>query len=987
MARTVARPRRRWPLVVVILLALTFLTLSLLSVFYIDLLWFQELGFPSVFWTTLWAQIALGTVLGLLFFALLYVNLLIVRRLAPKYRVLTPQQEIVERYRRAFEPYLKWLIPAGCVLVALVVGIGAARNWSTFLAWRNSSEVTFGVSDPLFHLDPAFYIFKLPFLEFLQGWLFSALLGTTVIVTGAHYMFGGIRPQSPVEKVTPQVKAHLSVLLGLIVLVQAWGFFLDRYELLTSERGVVTGASYTDVKAQLPALNILAVVAVLCAILFLINIRFRGWALPVIGVGLLVLVSVVVGVLIPAFVQKFSVEPQELQREQPYIEDNIEFTREAFGLDEVDQVSAEVSEDLPPDAAGTNVDTIANIRLWDPFLLKENYEQLQRIKPYYEFGNSPANLSGIAVDRYVLDGQKRVVMLSPREVSQDGIPTAGATWQNKHLVYTHGYGAAASLVNGAGEQGGPLFILRNIPPIGDPPELADELNAGEPRVYFGVRDDVAYVVARTGAEELDYQGTPTNDQEQVTSRYEGSGGIPVGGFFRKLLFSMRFQDVNLMISDLIEPDSRVMIYRSIQDRVPKAAPFLKYDGDPYAAIVDGRIVWIWDAYTSTDLYPYSQRLDLAEATSGQLDGTVNYMRNSVKAVVDAYDGTVTLYVADPEDPLIQVWSRTYPDLFTSFDEAPEDLRAHFRYPENLFQVQATQYANYHVTDPAVFYQKQNFWAIPGDPAEQSNLGSEDAPPMRPYYVLTKLPGEDDEEFSLILPFVPEGRQNMVAWIAARSDPEHYGEVVSFEFPSGRNVGGPVQVFNLINTFPRFSSERTLLGQQGSVVLFGNLLVIPLEDSFLYVQPVFVQTSQTDSFPELKRVIVVHGGSVGLGSTLAEALADSGLGTGAVAEPGEEVAGAEGATSDTKALLQRALVHFEKADEALTKGDLATYQAEIEKAKQLVRQAGAASVGKPTTGAGTEGTGSAAGGTGTGTGGTATDVTASPEPSPAASPAA
>jgi len=939
-----ARPRRRWPLVAVVLLALAFLTLSLLSVFYIDLLWFQELGFTSVFWTTLWARLLLGSILGLLFFVLLYVNLLIVRRLAPKYRVLTPQQEIVERYRRAFEPYLKWLIPLGCVLIALMVGIGASRNWSMFLAWRNSSGVTFGVTDPLFHLDPAFYVFKLPFLDFLQGWLFSALLGITVIVAAAHYLFGGIRPQSPVEKVTPQVKAHLSVLLGLLVLVQAWGFFLDRYELLTSERGVVTGASYTDVKAQLPALNILAVVAVLCAVLFLVNIRFRGWALPVIGVGLLLLVSVVVGVLIPAFVQKFSVEPQELQREQPYIEHNIEFTREAFGLDAVNQVSAEVSEDLPPDAIGANVDTIANIRLWDPFLLKQDYEQLQRIKSYYEFGNTEAGLSGVAVDRYELDGQKRVVMLSPREVSQDGIPTAGATWQNKHLVYTHGYGAVASLANGAGEQGGPLFILRNIPPIGDPPELADELNAGEPRVYFGVRDDVDYVVAKTAAGELDYQGTPTNDQEQVTSHYEGSGGIPVGGFFRKLLFSIRLQDVNLMISDLIEPDSRVMIYRSIQDRVPKAAPFLDYDGDPYAAIVDGRIVWIWDAYTSTDLYPYSQRLDIAEATGGQLEGQVNYIRNSVKVVVDAYSGAVTFYVADPEDPLIQVWARTYPDMFTSFSEASAELRAHFRYPENLFQVQATQYANYHVTDPAVFYQKQNFWEIPIDPAEQANRGSEDAPPMRPYYVLTRLPGQEDEEFSLILPFVPQGRQNMVAWMAARSDPEHYGEVVSFEFPSGRNVEGPVQVFNLINTFPRFSAERTLLGQQGSRVLFGNLLVIPLEDSFLYVQPVFVQSAQTDSFPELERVIVVHGTSVGIGNTLSEALADSGLGTDGVAEPGAEDPGGAGATTDTKALLQRALDHFQKADEALTQGDLATYQAEIEKAKQLVRQAGAASVG-------------------------------------------
>lgn len=934
------RPRRWWPIVVGAIVLLTVAVISFMSAFYVDLLWFREVHFSGVFWTTFWTKVVLVAVFGLIFFLVLYANLLIVQRVAPRYRVLTPEQEIIERYRTAFEPYLRWLIPGLCLLIAAGVGIGVTKEWRTFLLWRNSGGVSFGNPDPLFNRDPAFYVFDLPFLKFLQGWLFSSLVGVTVITAAAHYLWGGIRPQAIGEKVTPQVRAHLSVLLGLIVLAKAWGFYLGRFDLLTSPRGVVTGAGYTDIHAQLPALNLLMVVSVICAVLFFVNIRFRGWGMPVIGIALLALVSVVAGGIFPTFIQKVRVDPQELQQERPYIARNIDFTRRAFGLDSIQITSPDVQPDLTQQILADNATTVANIRLWDPKLLQLDYQQLQRIKQYYEFED-------VDVDRYFLDGQERVVMASAREVSQDGISSGGATWQNTHLVYTHGYGMVASQVNGSTAQGSPLFILQDIPPTGSSQagsqDLAAALNSGQPRVYYGERSDVPFVVVNSGTKELDYQGTSTNDNEQVTYAYQGEGGIPIGGFLNKLLFAWRFQDPNLLISSLIHNDSRIMMYRSILDRVPKAAPFLQFDKDPYAAVVEGRIVWIWDAYTTSNAYPYSEQVKLSDVTGGDLSGSANYIRNSVKVVVDAYDGSMKYYVSDPSDPIIQVWQKTFPDLFVPFTEASSELQAHFRYPEDLFQVQAHQFANYHVTDPSVFYGKQDFWSVPADPAAGANAGGA-APDMRPYYVLLSPPGSSSAEFQLILPLTPQNRQNMVAWIAASSDPVNYGKIVSYEFPAGRNVDGPVQVFNQIQSYPPFSEQQTLLSTGDSRVQYGNLLVVPFENSFLYVQPVFVQSTQANAFPELKKVVVVHGGTVGIGSTLAEALVDSGLGAGQD-QPQTGQPQPPAGTSAVDALLAQALDHFKKADAALKAGDLATYQAEIQKARDLIGQAAALSIKK------------------------------------------
>ena len=941
-------PRRRLLVGIVVFLAAVALAFTALSGFFIDVLWFREVGYSQVFWSILATKFALGLLFGLAFFVVLYVNLWIVRRTTPRYRPLTPEQEIIERYRLQFEPYAWWLIPLFAAVIAFFVGLGVTGQWRTFLLWRNSGGVTFGDAEPQFGRDAAFYVFSLPWLEFVQGWLFSALVGVLLITAVAHYLWGGIRPNAPAfaEKVTPQVKAHLSVLLGLIMLSKAWGYYLGQFDLLTSQRGVVAGASYTDVNAHLPALRILVFIALACAILFLVNIRMRGWALPVIAVGLLVLVSIAAGAAYPSFVQRFSVNPQELQRERPFIERNIAATRLAFGLSEIESRQHPVEGAVSAGEVEENATTIQNIRLWRPEILQDNYAALQRIRAYYEFED-------IDVDRYTIDGERRLVMVSAREIAQDQIP-GGGTWQNRHLVYTHGFGAVASQVNTATGEGQPLFTLRDIPAVGEP--VLDGNGDGQ-RIYYGEDEDVPFVVVDSGANELDYQGTPEDDQEQVTQNYEGEGGIPLGNLFQRALFAWRYRDVNLLISGLIEDQSRIMLYRDIHERVPKAAPFLQFDWDPYAAIVGGRLVWIWDAYTTTNEYPYSEPVTLedvatqpdpAVASFPSLSGDANYIRNSVKVVVDAYDGTTTYYAADDGDPILEVWRNAFPTLFTSFDDAPPELQEHFRYPENLFQVQASRYTSYHVTDPVVFYNGGDFWDFPGDPAEASSdpeqATTAQLPPMRPYYVLMKLPGETEETFSLILPFTPLERQNMIAWLAAKSDAgDDFGQMISYEFPSGRNVDGPTQVFARINADSEFATERTLLGQEGSRIRFGDFLVVPIEDSLLYVQPVYVQSNQANAIPELRRVIVVNGGNIGIGTSLDSALADA-LGD-AVPTPTPPDGDGDGEPPPTgtideqvRALLEEAANHFALADAALRNGDLSTYQREVELAQAAIEEA-------------------------------------------------
>jgi uncharacterized membrane protein (UPF0182 family) len=780
----------------------------------------------------------------------------------------------------------------------------------------------------------------------VQSWLFTSLVAITAVCAAAYYLWGGIRLRSPGDRVTPQVKAHLSVLLGLVVLTKAWGYRLGQFNLLTSQRGTGTGASYTDVNAHLPALRFLVIVAVICAVLFLVNIRFRGWALPILGLGLLAVTSVVGGALVPSFVQRFSVAPQELQRERPYIEDNIEFTRRAYSIDQVQTRPFSATAGVTAEEIDASQDTIENIRLWNPSVLEDSYNQLQRIRPYYDFED-------VDVDRYVVDGQRRTVMIAPREIRQEGIPEAGRTWQNRHLVYTHGYGVTASRVDQATTSGSPVFVLSEIPPTGP---LTESL--GESRVYFQERSDSDFVVVGTGSREFDYPQESTGDQ--VETEYEGEAGIPVGGFLRRLAFAWNFQDVNLLISGLIDEESKVLLNTAIGERIAKVAPFLSYDDDPYAALVDGRLVWIQDGYTTSSRYPYAELHDLRAEAGATEEGVPNaslpeignYIRNSVKVVVDAYDGTMTFYTTDTDDPIISAWDRVFPGLFTDISEASDDLLNHFRYPEDLFRIQTHLYANYHVTDPGQFYAKEDFWTVPrvrpdptaasegedgASPDAESGQAS-DAEELEPYYLQLPLPGEEESAFRLFTSFTPLNRPNMVAWMAAESDPGTYGQLSSFEFAQ-QNVTGPPQAAALISQDTEVSQQVSLLDQLGSRVNFGDLLAIPIGQSFLYVQPLYTEAAGGGAIPELKRVIIVSGERVEMADTLGDALQEE-YQAGAPTEepPPEEEPGTEEPSLDVATLLAEAQTHFEAAEAALAEGDLGTYQTEIEAARTLVQQA-------------------------------------------------
>jgi uncharacterized protein len=944
MATTIRIPyaRRRWPWILGFGLVLGFLLLSFLSSFYVDILWYREVELSTVFWTRLAAQAGLAAAFFAAFFVLLIVNLWVTRRLAPTIVALTPEQEIVERFRESIEPYLRIALPIGAAVLSLFVGIAAASHWEEFLLWRSSAGIEFGTTEEVFGRDPAFYVFALPWWKYLQSWLFGALIGITVIVAIGHFLQGGIRPQAAglSDKVDPQVRAHLSVLLGLILLAKAWGYWLGRFDLLGSERGVVQGASYTDVTAQLPALTLLTIVAVLCAVLFFVNARFRVWSLPIIAVGLLLLVSLLLGTAYPAFVQQIRVNPNEQQLEAPYIERNIEATQRAFGLEGVRlQPMSSFEPRVTDEAVEANEATVDNIRLWRPTVLKENFESVQRIRQYYEFND-------VDVDRYEIDGERRVLMVSGREVSQEGVSETARTWQNLHLVYTHGFGSVAAQVNSLSPDGAPLLTLEDIPPEGEPA-------TDQPRIYFGEIDEVDFVVVRSSTAELDYEGA--SGDEPFT--YTGEGGIDVGGWFRRALFAWRFRDVNLLISGQINDESRLLMHRDIQERAADPVPFLTFDHDPYLAITREGYVWIWDAYTTSNGYPYSQSIDLADVTGVLPPQDVNYMRNSVKAVVDAYDGTVTYY-ADLDEPIMQAWDRAFPGVFEPIETAPAELLEHFRYPENLFQTQAFHFANYHVEDPVAFYRKQDFWEVPADPTPTAAGGLGAATPapdvsgrtLMPTYQLLKLPGDEEERFHLTIPFQPENRLNMVGWMAANSDPDGYGELVAFTLPPGRDVDGPGLVFSRVNSDEEFSEQRTLLGTGGSTVLFGDLLTIPIENSVLYVLPVYVRASGESAVPELELVLVVNGSTVTLAGSLDEAIAAA-TGAEAGGPDGEEPPTGGTTEQRIRELLERAVTHFRSAQEALRAGDLAVYQSELEAAQELVeeanRLAGAAGDATPT----------------------------------------
>lgn len=898
-------------------------SISTIVLFYTDLLWFQEVGYESVFWKIFTSKVLLAAGLGALFFVFLLLNLFIVGRMMPLWRLSIGGQDPLERYRSGVLPYLRWVAIGGSALLAVLFALSVTAEWDRFVLAMNS--VSFGSTDQVFGRDLGFYVFQLPLYQFLYGWLFSSLVVVTLIVGGAHYLTGGIRPQAAAGRVGPQVKAHLSVLIGLLAALRAWGYRIDQFELLYSTRGDVTGASYTDINAELPALKLLVVISIIGAILFLVNIRFRGWALPIAGVGLWLLTSVLAAGAFPFFIQRFSVEPAQVQKERQFIDRNIKATRAAYGLDRIGVREYPAKTEVSAETVAANPKTINNIRLFDPAILKTAYRQLEEFRTYYEFED-------VDVDRYEINGELRQVMLSARELALTNLESL--SWVNNHVFYTHGYGLVVSPTNEVSDEGRPKFIVRDIPPKSEAPEL--EIKQGG--IYYGERGVEDYSLVRTKQRELDYGQQEGNR----FTRYQGKGGVQNDGLIRRLAFAWRFRNINLLISGLIQDDSRLLYYRTIQERLTKSAPFLTFDGDPYPVVFEGRIVWMADGYTTTRMYPYSERIDFGSRTTTKrglgepsIPGVHNYIRNSVKATVDAYDGSVRFYVWDDSDPIIQSWRKAFPDLFLDGEQMPEVLRKHVRYPEDLFRIQTFAYSRYHVTDPEDFFTREDRWVIPKDPNFSQTEGtsaSSQAEEIQPYYVLMKLPGSDKEEYVLILPMNPKDRPNMVAYLTAKSDPEDYGKLTDFRFPQTTTIFGVGQIHGRINQDPTFSRERTLLDRQGSKLAFGNLLVIPIGESILYVQPLFLQ-AERNAIPELKFVILATANRVVLADTLEEAVNKLISGAAMVPTSPEVTPG-----TSTEELVTQALEHLQRAEDAARKGDWATYGSEQKAARDALEKA-------------------------------------------------
>ena len=927
-------------ILVLVILALFVLLFSLrgLANFWTDYLWFNSVQFSPVWGTLLVTKIVLAVIGVAVAFALMLGNLWLAQRVGPELAPPGPGEQLVLRYR-SWTGSRRWLVLLGISgFFGLVLGLGATGWWEDWLLFSNRQP--FGVTDPVFGRDIGFYVFQVPFLRDLLGWLFQFTVMTLVVVTAFYYLSGSVRVLSRGLRVAPGVKVHLSVLLAVLAVLKAGAYWLDKFDLLYSEQGAVLGATYTDIHARLPALQLLFYISLFAAALLLVNIRFRGWIVPAAAVGLWLVTSIALGGIWPAAVQRFSVQPDEINKELPYIERNIAATRTAFGLGTVEGRSFAADQTLTADDLLANGPTIDNVRLWDPTVLLTTYRQLQELRPFYQFGD-------VDVDRYVFDGRITQVMLSPRELDEKDLP--GSEWVNRHLVFTHGYGAVVSPANSVTTEGQPAFLVKDITQQTPAPPV---LTITQPRVYFSEAVESSnFVIVGTKEQEVDYPLEASGGEATFAfNSYDGEGGIRIGSFFRRAAFALRFADLNTLISGQITGDSRVLMVRNIRDIVNKAAPFLYADADPYTVILDGNLVWVIDLYTVTDRYPYSTRAltGRLSAQRSDLPNGFNYVRNSVKATVDAYDGTVTFYVVDEADPMLATYRRIFPSLFTPMAEMPAALREHLRYPEDLFRVQGDMFLRYHVTDARVFFNNTLGWQVAKDPSTTPRESlrvayGADNRPMVPYYLLMRLPGEADLSYLVLQPFTAASRPNMVSFLVAKSDPEAYGKLISFELPADSFVDGPGQVGARINQDPTVSEQFTLWGREGSEVVQGNMLVVPIEESILYVQPIYLQARQEGTgtatgIPEFKRVVVVFGNSIVMRETLSQALTAV-FGEGSTPTTTTTIPGGGGEVpAEVRNLLDQAQAAFVAADTALRAGDLAGYATQMAAAQALVDQA-------------------------------------------------
>ena len=948
------RPRRLLIIAAGVVVAGLIISRSLASA-WTDYLWFSSVDAVPVWRTVLLSQLALGTAGFLVAAAAVWANLAVIRRTSGnRFFMPAPGEEIVARFRTWVAMRQRSFNLGVAAALGLLIGAGASGWWRQVLLRLN--EVQFDRLDPIFGADLSFYMFRLPLYRLLFGWMLQLVVFLILVSAALHYLYGGIRwrSNSRVPEVGSGVKSHLSVLLAVLAILKAVFYRFDSFELLYSTRGAVFGASYTDVTAHRPALTLLMAISLFGAALLLWNIRSKGWTLPAVAGGLWLAVSLVVGGIIPAAIERFRVQPNQFNLERPYIEHHIEFTLDAYGMGDgqVETRDFAASPNLTSVDIARNQSTIGNVRLWDPGVLAPAYSQLQAIRPYYQISN-------VDTDRYEIEGELTQVMIAARELDSDDLPAEG--WVNERLVYTHGFGEVISRANDVNPTTGePDFLVRDVPPRSIVPELETE----QPRIYFGEAALTgSYVIVGTRQQEVDY---PSGlDDTVVRNTYAGRGGVPLSSWAVRAAMALRFGDLNVLISPELTAESKVLMVRNVVDRLRRVAPFLHADNDPYLALIGGRTVWIVDLYSTSDRYPYSLPvIDDRISLRSPLPNDFNYIRNSVKAVVDAEDGTMTLYVLEGADPLTRAYRNVFPGVFTDGSEMSEELRSHIRYPEDMFRVQSEIYATYHQLDPQDFFQDEDKWEIPrepstsdrevvrGDSFDQFGQLRKDTRLSLPYYLLMKLPGEADLSYLILQSFNPASRENMTAFMVAKSGPSEYGKIVDYRLPRGRLINGLQQISARIDQDPVISQQFTLLGQQGSEIIRGNMLVVPVEEALLFIQPIYLR-GEGLLLPEFKRVVVVYGEEAPpimretLDAALEEILGEVPL----LEEPGApdvpEEPGASGETdrpavdaeADMTALVAEIDRLLEEADDALRSGDLGGYQDNVDEAARLVDRLG------------------------------------------------
>jgi uncharacterized membrane protein (UPF0182 family) len=881
--------------------------LGLASGFLVDWAWFASLGYLDVFWTIVLARALVFAVAFVGTAGFVWLNGAVAVRGARLAAADRFQRQILGAQPLLLDPLRRrrlWrlLVMPVAMILGLLVALGEAGNWDLLL--RFIRQVPYGANDPVFGRDIGFYLFSLPAYVALKNWLLITLFLGFLVAGVLYWMHGDIEIDPQRRAISTAAIVHGSALLGGYLAIKAWSYFLDRYLLLYGDNGVVVGASYADLHVELPVLWLMIALAALGALIALANLRVRSLRLPIAAVALVFGGSLLLAAVLPGLVQRFYVKPNELELEKPYIENNIALTRQAYNLHRIDVKPFPVEQSLTFEKLQANRETIDNIRLWDWQPLMDTYAQLQEIRTYYKFHD-------VDIDRYRLGDSDQQVMLSARELKPDLLPTNAQTWVNRHLLFTHGNGVVMSPVTRKTNEGLPVFYLQDIPPV-----AAGGPAVREPRLYFGEETDT-YIVVKGGVEEFDYP----KGKDNIYRSYDGKDGVALGSYTMRTLFAWYFGDINLLLSRYITADSRLILRRAIQERIGQIAPFLRLDRDPYVVVSDGRLFWIQDAYTTSRYFPYA----------APLPGIgLNYIRNAVKVVVDAYNGTVDFYVADPADPIAATWGHIFPTLFKPFDAMPRDLQAHVRYPEDLFLMQAQVYRTYHMDSPEVFYNREDLWQFPRHPEGGQSVR------MEPYYINMRLPGEPRAEFFLMLPMVPSQRENMIAWLAARCDPPDYGKVIVYEFPKDRLVYGPFQIEARINQNTEISQQLSLWNQMGSRVIRGNLLVIPIENSVLYVSPLYLR-AETGQLPELKRVIAAYGDKVVMEETLAGALAAL-FSERARTPPVVATMPAAPPAPGGGARPSAALEHYERAMEQLRAGNWAGFGAELEALRAAIEAA-------------------------------------------------